>query len=347
MTDVLLYMLGSAFLLLGVVDVFLTILGQRGGGPLTNLWTRWVWRGLLAIHERRRIHGVLALAGPAMTVGAILVWYALLTAGWTSLFAARAGAVVVNATGLDTTLIERLYFVGATLSGTGYGDLVPSHFPWTLMANVSTFTATFVVTTSLSYLMPIIAAALERRQLARHIMTIGDTPREIVHNSWTQGNGRVMESYWMDLLGRLNTHAQKHRVYPMLYYFHASDPEYASTRAVLCIADATFLIQQAAREPSSDKDETGSDPRPPPGFFVLARNALEHYASLKHAGLVEGDLDGRHADGSAIGMPPPEPEDLIAIGLRPVDDEQFRDAFERYKPLRDQLVALCAEDGWS
>src|SRR6056297_2332608 len=194
MVSLTLYIIGGFLLALAVVDAFLTILAMRGGGPLTNWWMRAVWRVALWVHRRRRGggHNLLSLAGPLMTVAAIVFWYLLLFAGWSCVYLSHEASVIVATTEAPATLVERVSFVGATIMAVGYGDLVPSHFPWTILANASAFMTTFLITTSLSYLMPIISAAVERRQLALNIFSIGKTPQDIVRASWTSGNAEML-----------------------------------------------------------------------------------------------------------------------------------------------------------
>lgn len=330
MVQTILTTLGALLIAGALIDAFLTMLGMRGGGPITNAWTRLVWTTLLRVHRRRAIHSVLTLAGPALTVGAILVWYVLLLSGWFLIFAASISAVVQNDSGQTATLLERLYFVGATISTVGYGDLVPSHLPWTVIANVSAFTATFLVTTSLSYLMPVISAALERKQLAQDIWAIGDSPEAIIRQSWTGQDPMLLNGYWSDTLRGVNRHAHKHLVYPVLHYFHSRRHEQAPAPAILNLADAVFLISQS----------TGAE-RPPEGLLQLWRSAMTNYAEMKRAqpagngdAAVAEDVD--HLSRQA----------LIDLGLEPVSQSAFAEALSEYEPLRSRILGMRRDDGW-
>lgn len=332
MTGGLLVMAGAACMLVAAIDAFLTMVGVHRGGPLTNRWTRVAWRALLAVHRRRSIHPVLTLTGPLMMVGAILIWYTLLALGWFLVFAGSLwmgdAAVIVNSTGRDVGVLEHLYFVVSSLSTTGSGDLVAAGFPWTILANVAAVTATFLVTLSLTYVMPLVQAALEKQIIATRVFSVGRSPGEVVANSWTNGNSGLLDSYWLDVFGRLSTHAHQHSVYPILHFFHSSEPRNSNTRAILVLADAIHMLELC--------EASG---RPPPGFLVVAKRSLHEYAQLASS------IDSADASNGGIG-PPPTPGDVRALGLEPVDDDAAAAAWAQYEPMRRALTALCRQDGW-
>jgi hypothetical protein len=67
-TAVVMLGLGVAILALVITDAFATMLSFRGGGPLSNRLMRAVWRVLMFVHDRRAIHGVLAITGDRKSV---------------------------------------------------------------------------------------------------------------------------------------------------------------------------------------------------------------------------------------------------------------------------------------
>src|SRR5690606_7931867 len=78
---VLLSVLGWFLVALVVWDAFVTILRIDGPGPLTRAWSEPTWRVLLAVHRRRAIHRALAVAGPAITILTIVLWFVGLVLG--------------------------------------------------------------------------------------------------------------------------------------------------------------------------------------------------------------------------------------------------------------------------
>lgn len=266
-----------------------------------------------------------------MLIGTILIWYFLLLLGWSAIFLSGLGSVIESSSGASTDLLQRIYFTGATISTVGYGDLVPSRPPWTILANVAAFTTTFLITTSLSYMIPIISAARDRRHLATAIRAVGRSPEELIAQSWTKGNSQVATNYWLTLFDLISQHAQAHLIYPVLHYFHSENGKASSPGAILDLADAVFLIGQTSEH----------EDRPPSFFFTLAWSSLHEYGRVKtldmtHAHFTQNQNNIDHLSVSAL--------QKLNLPLR--DEREYEPALEEYLKLRHRLVQLCLEDGW-
>lgn len=325
--------LAGALLIVGAaLDAFLTIISFKGGGPLTNWWVKRVWACFMAIHRRRRIHRTLSYLGPALVIGTILVWYVLFLAGWSLVFASNPDSVVVSNNQSATTIIQRIYFTSSTISGVGYGDLVPTELPWTQLANVAAFTSTLIMSLALSYVIPVITAALEQRQVAKGIYRMGDTPPELLRISWTRDNAGLMTDYWRSRLSELSSHANKHLIYPILHYFHPTERVLSTPNAILNLSDAIFLASVLE----------GKD-APSPAFFKMAWGAIEEYIMLKKRHLVTVDSDEIEA---ALPRHLSSPDALRELDFTPVSESEFEKKRARYLSIRHDLVALCRSDGW-
>ncbi len=320
------------FLLLGLVlwDAFITVFSTHGAGPLTGWWTGGVWRVLLAIHQRRPIHSVLSIAGPLMLLGVACLWYTLLSISWVLFFCSGEALVVNNQTKVPATVLEVVYFVGTTLAGVGYGDLVPSRFPWTFWSNFASFTSTVLLTTSLSYLLPIVAASLERKHLAQRIFGIGKTVPEFIAHSWQGRSSGSLDDYLLSLSTEVDQHAHKHLAYPILQYFHSADENQSPSRALLLFADSIFLISY------------GTQPQvgPPPSIIKLINASIDNYTQLASAqAMLPDEEDPSLADSLRL-------ETLEKLDLPTVDQAEFDLALKGYAQRRSKLVALCEQDGW-
>lgn len=325
------FLLGLALMGLVAVDAFVTILSTRGGGPLTTLWTRAAWRILLFFHDRRPMHRVLGYAGPAMLALVVLVWLVLLAAGWFAVFASDSEAVIANETKTEATSLERLYFLGATISSSGYGDFVPSNFPWTFFAGLATTSVTLLVTASLSYILPVVSAAVERKILAQKIRAIGEDPVEIVERAWAGPSAGALDSHVLSLLDDINQNAHAYLVYPILHHFHVERPEESPSRMLLMLSDALFLAGHVVAEPL----------RPPASLLRVAEKVIQTYARLASHKLY------RHAEEEHGLEGLPSGEALESRGIRVVEEPERRAVAGEYEALRRRLVALCREDGWA
>jgi hypothetical protein len=325
--------LGISLLLLMLADAFITVLSRRGAGPLTGLWTPYVWKACLWFHRLRRVHGPLSFVGPLMLVLAVVSWYAMLITGWCLVFASSSSSVINAETKADATPIQTLYFTTTTVSSLGYGDYVPSDFPWTLLATTSAFTGTFLLTISLTYIFSVLSTALRQRQLAGGIFALGETPAELIGAVWKerpQAATQLNQEYVMRLFSQISEHTEQYLVFPVLHFFHSPERRRAPSLAVLTLADALFLIGCA-------EDESR---RPPETLQKVGWSALEDYAKLKRTKL---DIPERP---SAANSERAARQRLTDAGIVPIGEEDFAVELARYQPLRKKLIDLCVQDGW-
>ncbi|MBD3317411.1 MAG: hypothetical protein GF344_16605 [Chitinivibrionales bacterium] len=327
MMAILAYILGPLLVLVTVVDVFITVFSTRGAGPISRTWTRLLWRALLFIHARRPIHGVLAFTGPFMLLGSIVIWYAFIGLGLFTVFAANPHSVMNSTTGQPVEWIQKVYFVNTTISSLGYGDIVPANYPWTLMATAATFIATIVLTVSISYVLSVVGAAIERKKLAQAIYGLGMTIPEIINHSRLNDAGSSLKNYITTIASSIDDHALKHLAYPLLKYFHSHQYDASPVRAILLFSDTFFLL--GLLPPNK---------RPPVGVLRLVNGSIGNYANLTQAPAVAPkQLDQA-------------PRDLLEYarehGIAVDGDVEFRKALESYLFRRRTLLALCYEDGW-
>lgn len=329
-------MLGGILLLAVAADSFITVFSNRGGGWATNFCTRLIWRGLLWIHKRREIHVILALAGPALLLAIILLWYVFLVIGWTMVFAGWDNSVINSSDKVVTDWHQKMAFVGVTLSTLGYGNHIPNGLPWTAFANLTALSGTILLTSSLSYLLAVLSAGLERRQLATQIHTVGTTVPAFIDRAWVGQHAQKLNSYLLDIAAQIDKHAHKHVSFPILRFFHSANYRSSPSRAVLLFSDAVFLVSHGVVEHA----------RPPLPVLHVCEQSIANYLEQAGTGLSSEGLES--ADEESDSTPPSHlsPELLSRLGLETVDQAQFLDQWRRYRPRREQLVALCNEDGW-
>lgn len=319
---------GSAVLLLVLIwDMFITVFSGNGAGPLSKIWYRLAWRGLLVIHEYRPIHRLLSLAGPFMLLASFLVWYLILAVALFLALAALPGTVVNNTTGEPADLLELAYFVSTTVSSLGYGDQVPSGFPWTILSPVSTLGGSIIITVSISYVLAVLAAAIERRKLAQGIFGLGETAPEIIEHARLHDPHQSLKGYVLNLTAEIDHQALKHLAYPILNYFHSPSAELSPGRAILLLSDTFFLLGVLPEER-----------RPPSGLLHIVDSSISRYVELSKSNPVsraaqEPELTHLREMARQLGAPS-EAQGKYAIALK------------KYLPRREMLVEMCKQDGW-
>lgn len=308
-------------------DVFITVFSSKGEGFLTQLWTQPLWQGLLFIHRRQPVHHVLALAGPFMLLLSIIIWYTLLGVSFYLAIAAYPNSVVNNTTGEPIDLLAKVYFVGTTLSSLGYGDLVPSGPPWTFLSTGATLAATIILTISLSYVLSVLSAAIERRKLAQGIFGLGTTIPEIMEGAQLDDSRASLKNYVLSLASEIEHQAFKYHAYPILKFFHAPEAKYSPVRAILLLSDTFFIFSLLPAEN-----------QPPKGVKRVVESSIGSYIESTQSDILTPSDSEQNLETLV--------EVARGFGILIKEDAAARELFDNYLQRRQRLVSLCREDGW-
>jgi hypothetical protein len=325
--DALQTALGVLIILFILWDVLITVISPHAAGPLTRRWASPLAGGLHTIHRRRRIHGVLAVAGPLMMVFTVFIWYAGLYLGSWLILVARPGTVISSATGLEADLAQIAYFVPTTLSSLGYGDLVPAGFPWTTIMTSMSLLATMVVTVTLSYVIAVLSAAIKRRSLASSVRALGTDPAEFARRANLGSSTGSMQTHLSTLAGDIGHAAAQERAYPVLRHFHSGTEEASLARAVMLLADSFFLLRHL-REPD----------RPSPGLQALVTAEMTDFANVTPVRTEthpHRDTQQRFLRACAE-----------RLGIDAGPGSALAAALPGYLDYRAGLVQACINDGW-
>lgn len=316
-----------AVLLAGITlwDQFVTVFSTGGAGPLSRLGCQGLWHVLLAVHRRKPIHRVLKYAGPAMILLSIVTWYLLLGLSVFMVLAAHPGSVIDSTTKAPATAVEMLYFTNTTTSSLGYGEWVPSGPPWTFLSTLATLLASIVLTVSLSYVLSVVSAAVQRRSLATGIFAMGESEEEIIRNANLDDTQGSLKNYLLSLSAAIDHQGLRHLAFPVLKYFHATESELSPARGVLLLGDTLFLLNLEA---------SGSFR----GVTQVLQSSIDNFVEFSRAGnaSTESANSARHRLA----------ENAKRLGLCS-DPTRFTEAYDGYLPLRRRLLALCQEDGWA
>lgn len=320
----------SGALLIGFIllDALWTTIAPYGAGPLSKRVARGWWGISLWIHRRLGRHGLLAFAGPALLVVALLLWVVGLWTGWTLLFSAEAGAVVASASQEPASLSGRVYYVGFVLLTLGTGDYVPIGGTWEVLSAIASFSGLFVITLAITYILSVVSAVTAKRQLAGKVHSLGYTPEEFVLRAWDGSGFNGLDQHLPALAADLEHHTQRHLAYPVIHYFHAMDRRTALGPAVAVLDEALLLLAEAVHAPV----------RPAPAILMPTRRTV---ASLL-------DTLGSHFIEPAAAAPtPPSLEPLCQAGIPVVEEATFIKSVSGYEDHRRLLRGLVEDGGWA
>lgn len=162
---------GVVLALLVIVDVFLTIVHPDLEGRLAKGLQRETWRLAMALGRvwRRHRRGLMAMAGPVMTVFTFAVWIGLFVLAcalvlWPFLDSYRNEPALGRLTFLDA-----LYYSGATVTTLGYGDVTPLRGGLKVLAFFASATGFGLFTGIVAYLMELISGIDERNRFALRV----------------------------------------------------------------------------------------------------------------------------------------------------------------------------------
>lgn len=230
---------GFLLVLLVVVDVFRTVLWSgQGAGPLTGAVTS-LGRRLLKRLPRSGL--VRSAVGPAALVVIVSVWASLLLVGFTLMFEGDPEAIRTSATNDPVDWSQRAYFVGYSLFTLGNGDLEPVTDGGRVLTVAIAATGLFLMTLSVTYLLPVVSASVASRSFASSAEALGGSAEEVVLGAW-DGERIRLDHELRSLADHLSTLAEQQLAYPVLHLFSSSDPSSSTPLAVARLDDVLTLL---------------------------------------------------------------------------------------------------------
>ncbi len=217
-----LYFGGMMVALGATFDAFKTTVSFSGGGPLTRRLASGVWSLALAVHRRGGSRKVLHSAGSITLLLTVMLWLAMIFAGYTMMFSSDPDAVVNATSRIPATVLERIYYTGFTLFTLGVGDYIPQGDGWRTLTVLATLHGMFLVTLSITYLLPVVSAVVEKHALAGLIYGLGRSPLEILTRAGTAGGFKTLDTPLLEIAKSMEVHTQRHLAYPILHYFQSS-----------------------------------------------------------------------------------------------------------------------------
>ncbi|MDP8961552.1 MAG: two pore domain potassium channel family protein [Actinomycetota bacterium] len=324
-TSAVLPVLGAVLLTATAYDLVRTVfdVGQ-GGGPITGRASKLLWQGVLALRARGVSHRTVERLGLAVVISVVGTWLVAIWMGWTLVLSGDPDAVVETGTSRPATFWERAYFAVTSQFVLGNGEFQGGTTGWRFVVGATSVTGLLVVTLSITYLLPIIDAASDRRRLAGTIFALGDTPQEIVLSVWNGSNVAELHDHLTTLLPSLTSMGQRHLAYPVLHFFHSSSRRTAIAPALAALDEALGIIRYGLE---ATERESSS--------FTAVRRAIGEFLPTLQLFPIGDEVP-----------PTPRLDRLRACGVPMRQDEEFASSLEADSRRRCLLLATVREDGW-
>ncbi|HEX2955978.1 MAG TPA: potassium channel family protein [Chitinispirillaceae bacterium] len=226
----LLVLSGILFTLIGLFDIFMTILYYEGSSRLSNWLQRSVWlfirrSGLFLSHKLR--YALYSFAAPLLISITLISWISIEIFGFGLIY--MAGMVDGNDNfrgGADLhPLLRGMYLSSVTLPTLGFGDIIPITWFYQMAAAVEALLGFALMTLSLSYILNIYRVIQQFRVLAAELFhetaDTGDAMVLIRHH-WDSRLPLYIDSYFRHIEYMLLDWYENLHQYPIAYYYFSS-----------------------------------------------------------------------------------------------------------------------------
>jgi len=314
----------TGVLLLGLtlVDIIkTTLVFTHTGGPVTERLTNLLWH-MLPKRTKAAIY-----VGPLLLLSVVVLWLVLSWLAWWLIFNSTPEAVINAQTKQEASATARFYFVGFNLFTLGIGDFVPQGGLWRFVTILSAAQGFFVITLSITYVLPVISAITERRQLARQLYFLGEDPATLLLSHWNGQNFGVLEDRLMSLLPNLILLEQRNFTYPVLHYFLERQRSVAIEPGIVVLDEAMTLLRH------------GFVDTPTPQLVII-----DNIQRIVRAYL--DTLQAQYITPADTPLAETSHETLHAAGFSVVATAQYHLALEDHHQHRRNLHALLIHSGW-
>lgn len=243
--DVVLTVLGVVLVLLGLRDMYHSLLHPSGKGAISHSVMKVVW-----LLSKRTGHRFGSLVGPAVMVAVVVLWVALQAVGWALIYVPHVPEGFAYSPGVNPAryndLFEALYISLVTLATLGFGDVVATG-PWLRMAApLEALTGFALLTAALSWFTQVYPPLSRRRALALELKGLADAAYADQLPALDPVTvARVLDTLAAEV-GKARIDFTQHTE---SYYFQEEDPDLSMARQ---LSYALVLRDAADASPSPD-----------------------------------------------------------------------------------------------
>ena len=242
---VLLTVLGITIVLVGLWDMYHSLLHHSGTGAIGGRVQTVVWR-----ISRLTGHRFGSAVGPGSMITVVLLWVLMQGVGWALVYLPHVPQGFTYSPGVNPVdypdALDALYISLVTLATLGFGDVVATD-PWVRLATpLEALTGFALLTAALTWFTQIYPPLSRRRSLALELKALSDV-------GYADGIAREDPVTVARVLDGLAAEVAKARIdftqHGETYYFQEEDPDLSLARQ---LSYALELRDRAAASPSPE-----------------------------------------------------------------------------------------------
>jgi hypothetical protein len=214
---------GTLLIIFTFLDFFHTTLSGNGFGWLSGK----INRGLNEIILQNRSKSIFRFSGLIHLLVTTFVWLFLLFLGTFIIFTSSQDMVVESSTYVPATYVERFYFTCYLLSTLGIGDFIPGNDTSEVFAGILSFSGFILITTGLTYLLSVVNAVLNKKELSLSIATLGKDVEEMYEFFKKEDNLDSLMSNSSDMRQQILKNSSSYLAFPMVNFFLTRDREFS------------------------------------------------------------------------------------------------------------------------
>ena len=291
---------------------------QGGEGRFTHYIQQGICQLSSGFYQLTGRRSFLVWSGAVVILVTTATWTALLWLGWLLVFMSAPEAVLNGQTLEPAGFWGRVYFAGFAISTLGVGDFQAGGSLWRVLTVLAALNGFFLLTFSITFVVPVAQAQSLRRRVALRIYRAGATTEALLR-SQPEGES-PLQDLLSDLLPDLIQLEHIHRANPVLHRFHGPPREEAIELGMAALDEALSVLEVA----------DGAKPR----GFRAARDAIGGHLDTLAAAWV-----------TPASEPPPAPPFEVLKGDRQAS-EDFQERLEALQRRRCLLKALVERSGW-
>ncbi|WP_373057566.1 ion channel [Zunongwangia sp. H14] len=222
MNEELYLIIGAVLLILVVYDFFFTTLSGSGAGLITKPVSKFTYKisRLIAGIFGRKVYN---FSGLAVNLVVLVVWVLMVWLGLFLLYSSNPSGIV-DSKGVVATDWERLYFTGYTISTLGMGNFKPVTVLFEIFTSCFSFFGFIFFTSSMTYLLSVSSALINKRSLALSVQNLGKDPQDIAEKILKMNTAYSYQQF-LTLQEKIDRHAVNHQAYPVLHFYSHKDSE--------------------------------------------------------------------------------------------------------------------------